>query len=118
MSTDTVPSITVEELAQKLRSLDQFVLLDVRETWELDLARLADIRLEVLPLSRLAHEGLDALPPAAKSPATEMYVLCHQGVRSAQIAGWLKSRGWNRVFSVAGGIDEYARKIDRSVGMY
>ena len=118
MPQDIVPSITVEELARKLASPDRFVVLDVREEWELALARLSDSRLEVQPMSRLAHEGLDALPAAAKSPDAEIYVLCHQGVRSAQIASWLRSRGWNRVFSVAGGIDEYAMRVDRSVGIY
>ena len=112
------PEITVEELAAKLQSQDPFVLLDVRETWELALAKLADDRLYVQPMSRLAHDGIEALSEQARSPEAEIYVLCHLGVRSANITSWLASQGWKRVFSVAGGIDEYARKIDPSVGTY
>lgn len=108
----------VEALAEKLRSQDQFVLLDVREQWEIEAAKIADERLAVLPMSLLAKKGLAGLPEPAKSQEAEIYVLCHQGARSAQVAGWLAAKGWKRVFSVAGGIDEYARRIDRSVGIY
>ena len=113
-----IPEITVEELAKKLKSQDQFVLLDVREDWELDHAKITDARLEVRPMSRLASEGTDVLPESAKSKDAEIIIMCHQGVRSAQVTGWLAGQGWTNVFSVSGGIDEYARKIDSSVGMY
>jgi rhodanese-related sulfurtransferase len=44
--------------------------------------------------------------------------MCHHGNRSAQVAAWLAQQGWKNVFNVRGGIDEYARKIDNSVGFY
>ncbi|MCL4528895.1 MAG: rhodanese-like domain-containing protein [Chloroflexi bacterium] len=113
-----IPEITVEELSKRLKSQDQFVLLDVRELSELEYAQITDARLEVAPMSRLGREGINMLSESAKSQTATLYVLCHSGVRSAQVTGWLASRGWKNVFSVAGGIDEYARKIDRSVGMY
>ena len=113
-----IPEISVDELAKKLQSQDQFILLDVRELFELDYAKITDDRLEVAPMSRLAGEGIDALPESAKSRDAEIIVLCHQGVRSADVTGWLASQGWTNVQSVRGGIDEYARRIDRSVGMY
>ena len=113
-----IPEITVEELNKKLRSEDKFILLDVREEWELELARIADPRLEVRPMSRLASAGIQALPEAAQPKDTEILVLCHHGIRSADVTGWLISQGWNNVFSVGGGIDEFARKVDRTVGSY
>ena len=118
MDTNSIPLITVEELATKLQSQDQFILLDVREIWELDLAKIMDSRLEVLPMSRLAAEGITSLPDSAKSQDTEIFVMCHHGVRSADVTNWLALQGWKNIFSVAGGIDEYARKIDGSVGFY
>lgn len=108
----------MEQLAQKLRTEDAFVLLDVREPWELERARIADARLAALPMSRLGREGVQALPPAASSREAAVYVLCHQGVRSSNVAAWLAAQGWTNVFSVAGGIEEYARRIDPSVGSY
>lgn len=113
-----LPEITVTELSQKLNSDDQFILLDVRELQELDYARLSDSRLEVTPISRLAHEGTDALSDGAKSQDATIYVMCHHGNRSAQVTAWLAQQGWKNIFNVRGGIDEYARTIDQSVGFY
>ncbi len=110
--------ISVLELAEKLHSSDPFVLLDVREAWELNLARLADRRLARGPMTELSVRGLAALPEPAQRRDAEIYVLCHAGVRSAQVTDWLSSLGWTRVYSVAGGIDEYARLVDPSVGAY
>jgi rhodanese-related sulfurtransferase len=113
-----IPEITVNELSQKLKSDEKFILLDVRELNELDYARLTDSRLEVTPMSRLAREGTKALSESVQSQHATIYVLCHHGNRSGQVAAWLAQQGWQNVFSVRGGIDEYARKIDSSVGFY
>jgi rhodanese-related sulfurtransferase len=113
-----VPEITVTELSQKLSSKDNFILLDVREPHELNFAKLTDNRLEVTPMSRLAREGTQALSESANAKDATLYVLCHHGSRSAQVTAWLAQQGWKNVFSVRGGIDEYARVIDNSVGFY
>jgi rhodanese-related sulfurtransferase len=113
-----IPEITVNELSQKLKSDEEFILLDVRELTELDYAKLTDRRLEVTPMSQLAREGTKALSEAAKSQDATIYVLCHHGNRSGQVTAWLAQQGWKNVFSVQGGIDEYARRLDNSVGFY
>jgi len=113
-----IPEITVTDLAEKLRSKDSFILLDVRELHELDYAKITDSRLEVTPMSSLANEGIAALSEAAKSQSAEIYVLCHHGSRSAQVTGWLAQQGWSNIKSVRGGIDAYARSVDQSVGFY
>jgi rhodanese-related sulfurtransferase len=113
-----IPEITTVELAEKMKSDEKFILLDVREPEELGNARIEDRRLEVTPMSRLAEEGLEALSDSAKSQDAVIYVLCHHGNRSGQVAAWLAQQGWKNVFSVSGGIDDYARRIDRSVGFY
>ena len=113
-----IPEITVEELSQKMKTQDKFVLLDVRELFELEQAKLVDDRLEVVPMSRLAREGVNALSDAALNQEGTLYVLCHHGSRSAQVTGWLAAQGWKNVFSCRGGIDAYAHKVDRSVGFY
>ncbi|MCK6539087.1 MAG: hypothetical protein L6Q26_03425 [Anaerolineales bacterium] len=112
------PEITVTDLSEKLKSEDKFILLDVRELDELNHAKLTDGRLEVTPMSRLAQEGSGALSEFAQSKDATIYVLCHHGNRSAQVTAWLAQQGWRNVFNVRGGIDEYARKVDQSVGFY
>jgi rhodanese-related sulfurtransferase len=113
-----IPEITVAELAEKLKTKDSFIVLDVREPHELGYARLTDSRLDVTPLSRLAREGTNALSALAQSQDSTIYVMCHHGSRSAQVTAWLAQQGWKNVFNVRGGIDEYARTVDPSVGYY
>jgi rhodanese-related sulfurtransferase len=112
------PEITVADLSEKLKSQDQFILLDVREPMELELAKITDGRLEIVPMSRLAQEGLEALSESARQKDSMIYVMCHHGNRSARVAAWLAQQGWANVFNVHGGIDEYARQVDQSVGYY
>lgn len=112
------PEITVAQLAEKLKSEDKFILLDVRELSELNYAKLTDSRLEVTPMSRLAREGTNALSEAVRSQEAVVYVMCHHGSRSMQVTAWLAGQGWKNVFNVRGGIDEYARRVDQSVGFY
>jgi rhodanese-related sulfurtransferase len=113
-----LPEINVTQLYEKLSSEDKFILLDVRELDELEFAKLLDGRVEVTPMSRLAREGTNALSDVAKSQDATIYVMCHHGTRSAQVTAWLAQQGWTNVFNVRGGIDAYARTIDRSVGFY
>jgi len=112
------PEITVTDLAAKLKSEDKFILLDVRELVELDRAKIADNRLEIMPMSRLSQEGANALSESARSQEVPVYILCHHGVRSRQVTAWLVQQGWKNVFNIRGGIDEYARRVDGSVGFY
>jgi rhodanese-related sulfurtransferase len=113
-----LPEISVTDLSEKLKSQDTFILLDVREPEELGYAKLSDSRLQTAPMSRLAREGTKALSNSAQMQETTIYVMCHHGSRSSQVTAWLAQQGWRNVFNVRGGIDEYARKIDPSVGMY
>ena len=112
------PEITVTELGEKLKSDEKFTLLDVRELMELDQAKIIDKRLEVVPMSKLAREGIKALSESIRSQNIPVYVLCHHGNRSAQAVMWLAKQGYKNVFNIRGGIDEYARKVDSSVGVY
>lgn len=112
------PEITVHEVAAKIEAGEPFVLLDVRETWELDRANLNHAGACHAPLSALAERQLDALPTAARDPHSDIVVFCHHGVRSAQCTAWLRRQGYDHVRSMAGGIDAYAAFVDPSVGVY
>ena len=113
-----IPEITTSALADKLKTDEKFILLDVREQVELGYAKISDSRLEVAPMSQLSEKGQDALSESAQSKDAVIYVLCHHGNRSRQVAMWLSQQGWKNVFNITGGIDDYARRIDRSVGLY
>lgn len=113
-----IPEITVRKLASKMEKGDKFVLLDVREAWETNLAWINDERTILLPMSRIAREQKEAFPPALRDPQTEIVVICHHGIRSADVTGWMRQNGWKKVSSLAGGIAAYAAEIDPLVGMY
>jgi rhodanese-related sulfurtransferase len=62
----------------------------------------------------------DRLPclKSVRSQEIPVYVLCHHGSRSMQVTMWLAQQGYKNIFNVRGGIDEYARSVDSSVGFY
>ena len=112
------PEITVTELGEKLKSDEKFILLDVRELSELAYAKVTDSRLEVTPMSRLASEGVAAFSESARSQEIPVYVMCHHGSRSVQVTMWLAQQGYKNMINVSGGINEYASKVDPSIGFY
>jgi rhodanese-related sulfurtransferase len=113
-----IPEISVRELAEKLKATEKFTLLDVREQWEIDLARINDDRTIILPMSQIARERENAFPAELRNPQAEIVVMCHHGVRSADVTAWMRQQGWKNVSSLAGGIAAYAEQIDSSVGVY
>lgn len=113
-----IPEISVQTLAEKLKTGAEFTLLDVREPWELKYARLNDKRMINFPLSELQHLGREAFPEALRLPETEIVVICHHGLRSANVTGWMLANGWRNVVSLAGGMAAYAEEVDPSVGKY
>lgn len=113
-----IPEISVQELAKKLEQGERFTLLDVREEWEIRLAAIRDERVLLLPMSVLARQLKEAFPEPLRNPDAPMVVMCHHGVRSANVTAWMLQNGWKNVFSLSGGIDAYARQVNPSVGMY
>ncbi len=110
--------ITVLNLNQKIQAGEQFTILDVREPWELKLAQITDSRLVHLPMSQISQQLNEAFPETLRDQQTEIVVMCHHGVRSANVAIWMTQNGWKNVSSLAGGIAAYAEEIDPSIGEY
>jgi rhodanese-related sulfurtransferase len=116
------PEISVAQLAEIRRSQQDesasLVVVDVRETFETSLASLAGDDVVIVPLSELSQRGMAAWPESLADKDRPLAILCHHGVRSAQVTVWLLQHGWTQVRSVEGGIDRYAQEIDPSVGAY
>ncbi len=112
------PEISVQAVQTKIADGQSFVWLDVREANELAFAAIRDERVVLAPLSELAARQLDALPAPALDPDASIIVLCHHGIRSAQVTLWLRQQGWTDVLNMAGGIAAWAKEIDPSVGVY
>lgn len=116
--TDELREVSARDVAARLQAGEKFTILDVRETWELNYAQLKDERVLNLPMSQIARSYQEAFPPALRNPAADIVVMCHHGVRSANVALWMMQNGWKNVSSLAGGIDAYATDVDSSVGAY
>ena len=97
------------ELKGRLDAGERPVLLDVRERWEYELARIEGSTL--VPLSEI-NERYRELDPDA-----ETVVVCHHGARSARVADALSRAGFGRVSNLEGGLDAYA-DVDESVPRY
>ncbi|TMA23077.1 MAG: hypothetical protein E6J88_13335 [Deltaproteobacteria bacterium] len=104
--------IRPEQLAEKLRRGEPVWLLDVRQEWEHQLARLPDQAL--IPLHELQQRLDEVQPPAGALVVT----YCHHGVRSLSAAAILRQAGFGDAVSLAGGIDLWSRMIDPSVAQY
>ena len=110
-----IAQITVEQLASRLAESRQGVqLLDVREPEEVAIARLDGF--EVLPLSQFSEWSGQIESRFDKD--TETIVMCHHGMRSAQMCQWLMDRGFTNVKNLAGGIDLYSAVVDPQIPRY
>ncbi|XP_009603799.1 rhodanese-like/PpiC domain-containing protein 12, chloroplastic [Nicotiana tabacum] len=94
--------------------LEEAQLIDVREPEEVAQASLPGF--QVLPLRQFGSWGPEITTKF--DPQKDTYVLCHHGMRSLQVAKWLQTQGFRKVFNIAGGINEYAVKVDPSIPTY
>lgn len=109
--------IAPAELHEKMQDpsfLEEAQLIDVREPEEVAKASLHSF--QVLPLRQFGNWGPDIAMRFDRQK--DIYVMCHHGVRSLQVAKWLQTQGFRRVFNVSGGIHQYALKADHSVPTY
>ena len=102
--------ITPRELATRLASGDDLLLLDVREPSEWAVARIDGARL--VPLATLG-EATASIPRDR-----DIVVHCHHGIRSAAAVRYLRGEGFERVWNLVGGIAQWSADVDPNVPQY
>lgn len=111
----SIPEISVTELAELIaEKKTQIQLIDVREPGEVAIASIPEF--SVLPLSQFAD--WNETVSTRFDPETETIVLCHHGMRSAQMCQWLINQGFSNVKNVSGGINSYSMMVDSSIPQY
>jgi len=105
-----IPAISVQELKRKTDAREAFELIDVREPFEYEIARIDGAKL--IPLGEIA-DRMDELQ--REQP---IILHCHSGQRSAQAVRLLQQRGFSHVYNLEGGIDAWSDQIDPSVPKY
>jgi len=102
--------ITPQELKARLDGASAPMLLDVRQDWETKLCRLPNA--VHIPIEEIE------LRTDELNPEDDIVVYCHQGVRSAAVANFLRESGFKRVRNLAGGLDAWARTVDPGMRRY
>jgi rhodanese-related sulfurtransferase len=104
--------ITPRDLAAQLQLKPEgLILLDVREPWEYATAQIAGSK--SMPMGEIPSRAFQELDPEA-----HIITVCHAGVRSLNVAVWLRNQGFEKVQSLGGGIDAWSREIDHTVPRY
>lgn len=86
------------------------VLLDIREPWEVAKARI-DPSVH-MPFTQL----LDNVDDFKKDQ--KIIVYCHLGIRSLNACVFLREQGFKDVLSLEGGIEAWARHVDKNIPLY
>ena len=103
--------LTVRALQERLAQPGEPpVILDVREGWEMQIC--------ALPGSK--HIPMGQIPDRLTEldPARETVVVCHHGVRSRRVIGFLEIHGFTSLYNLTGGVDAWAREIDPRMPTY
>ncbi|HEV3199243.1 MAG TPA: rhodanese-like domain-containing protein [Bryobacteraceae bacterium] len=100
-------------MKRRLDAGEKLFLIDVREPAEFALARIEGA--ELVPMRTVPAElsRLDALTDEGT-----LIVYCHHGVRSLNVANWLREQGVAACQSKTGGIDRWSLEIDPTVPRY
>jgi rhodanese-related sulfurtransferase len=97
--------------AASLLTEKQARLIDVREPWEFATACIdGSVSMPMGEVPSRAHQELD--------PEERLIVVCHHGIRSMNVAVWLRNQGFEQAQSVRGGIDAWAAEVDPAIKRY
>ena len=103
-------TIPAEELKKKLDTGEKPILLDVRESWEFSICKIKNsINISMSNPEKLINE---------LNTDDEIIVICHHGMRSFQVCEFLEENGFKDVLNLDGGIDSWAKTIDKDMPQY
>lgn len=104
--------LTAAELEQRIQTGEPLILIDVREPYEWAISNLAPQGARLIPLAELSQRM------AELDPATDIVVYCRTGGRSDAAARHLRAHGFERVWSLRGGVNGWAQDVDPSLAIY
>jgi adenylyltransferase/sulfurtransferase len=102
--------ITPADTKRRLDRGEKLLLVDVREAWEFEICRIEGAK----------HIPMGSIPANLQALDTDDEVICycHHGMRSLDVAVWLRGQGVARAKSLAGGIERWSLEIDPRVPRY
>lgn len=114
-STDSSSAYPLEISVEETRRLlteqpGEVLLIDVREPFEYETAHINGAQL--IPMRQIP-EQVGALPKDK-----HLLIHCHHGGRSLRVTQYLRAQGYVAVTNIAGGIQAWSERIDRSIPTY
>jgi len=110
MGTSNGMEITPAEMKERLDRGENFLFVDVRAPWEYELCPVDGAKL--IPMGSI-QENLQAL-----DVDKDVVCYCHHGMRSMDVAAWMRGQGVQRAKSLAGGTERWSLEIDPRVPRY
>ena len=102
--------ITAKQLKEDLDNGVEYQLIDVREDFEYEICAIEKSKL--VPMSEITsrYSEIDS--------DKNTVVICHHGMRSAQVINFLASKGYEYLINLKGGIHSWARDVDTEMTRY
>lgn len=102
--------IEPRQLAAELAAGEGWTLVDVREDHELQIAAVEGFK----------HIPMGEIPAgaAALDKSARYAIMCHGGVRSAQVCHYLVNNGFDKVSNIVGGIDLWSQQVNDQIPRY
>lgn len=97
--------ITMEDLAQRLETDKEYILLDVRTTEEFAEGRIPGAI--CIPNDEVASQAATKLPHKEQL----IFVYCRSGMRSMMVANYLANQGYTNIVE-CGGITDWQGKLE------
>ena len=105
-----VPGISPRQLQEMISAGKKVALVDVREAFEFEIARIPNSQL--IPLGTIP-ERLADLPRAETT-----VVMCKSGARSTRVIEFLREQGFENLLNLEGGLDAWREEVDPTMRKY
>jgi sulfur-carrier protein adenylyltransferase/sulfurtransferase len=109
-SASKVRGISATQLQEMILRGEKVALVDVREPFEFQIARMANSQL--IPLGTIP----DRLTDIPQRETT--VVMCKSGVRSARAIEFLRAKGFDNLLNLEGGLDAWRAEVDPTLRKY
>ena len=98
------------ELNEYIAKNPKTVLIDVRETWEYNVAFIKDsIHIPISEIQNRMHDFEEN---------ENIVFICHHGIRSRMVGIYFQQNGFKNTINLRGGIDSWAKTVDNEMAVY
>ena len=102
--------MTALELNEYIANNSNIVLIDVRETWEYNVAYIKDsIHIPISEIQNRMHDF---------NEDETIVFICHHGVRSRIVGNYFQQNDYENIINLRGGIDSWAKTVDNQMAVY